>query len=127
MPDPQPYWSWCPAPGMTKDSKLNVDTQQLGDGYVHRATRGLNPVRPSWSLTFPFTNADDAKAMTDFLEANAAAGFYTKFPGEADYSLCICDEWSLSFVDRTGAGALSGTLQASFAKAFNPQPISMGV
>ena len=92
MADPQPYWSWCPAPGMTKDSTLTVDTNAFGDGYIHRATRGLNPVRPTWALQFPFTSADDAKAMTDFLEANAAAGFYTKLPGEADYSLVVSDE-----------------------------------
>jgi phage-related protein len=127
MPDPQPFWSWCPAAGMQKGSKLNVDTQGYGDGYVHRATRGLHPVRPNWSLTFPFKSADEAQAMTDFLEANAAAGFYTKLPGEADYSLVVCDEWSLSFVDRTGNGTLAGNLSATFAKSFNPQPIGLGV
>ena len=59
-----PMWPFCPMPGHTKDSKLAVDINAFGDGYVHRSTRGLNPIRPAYGVTFTF-NGDAEMALSN--------------------------------------------------------------
>ena len=88
IPDPMPRWVWCPMPGMGVTTTMAVDTNAYGDGYIHRSTRGLNPARSAWTLTFPFTSADDLAVMTDFLKSYAVSGFWitppTNSPGSSN-------------------------------------------
>ena len=122
MADPTPLWPFCPMPGATKDSKLSVDINAFGDGYTHRSTRGLNPVRPSYGVTFTFNGDAEFAQMDSFLTANAAAGFYYKPPGES-FVFVTADEWTYS-IEVNGKAGVIGTLSARFDRSFNPQPIS---
>lgn len=124
---PSPYWSWCPAPGAARSSALSVDINNYGDGYVHRSTRGLNPVRPSWTLSFPFRKLAELDAMDAHLRAYALGGFYFRPPDSATDVFVTCDQWSASITDRTGGGDKVGQLQAQFDQAFNPQPLNPAV
>jgi phage-related protein len=120
---PQPFWPWCPMPGAGRTTKLTVDTADYGDGYVHRATRGLNPARPAWDLSFPFTSVDELKTLDDFLTEWAGAGFYIMPPDGTDYVLVTVDTWSASVTDRNLDTGIVGTLKATFTRSFNPQPL----
>ena len=119
-----PYWPWCPMPGAARSTALAVDTVALGDGYIHRATRGLNPSRPSWALSFPFTSLIELQAYDNFLVANATAGFWMRPPDSSADVFVTVDTWSSTIVDKNLNGGIVGTLQATFARCFNPQPLS---
>src|SRR5262245_58881588 len=119
---PSPYWPWCSMPGTGRNTKLAVDEIAFGDGYKHRATRGLNPARPSWALGFPFENIAELKERDDFLRAHAATGFYFTPPDSTAYVFVTADEWAATIIDRSGKGAMVGTLSATFTQSFNPQP-----
>ena len=119
---PSPYWPWCAMAGAARDTKLAVDIVDYGDGYVHRATRGLNPARPSWSLGFPFENVAELKQRDDFLKAYAATGFWFTPPDDTAPVFVTVDEWAATITDRSGKGALVGTLTMTLVQSFNPQP-----
>src|SRR5215471_2621166 len=122
MAQPQPFWSWCPQPGAARASKLAVDVAAYGDGYQHRATRGLNPIRPSWTLAFPFKSLDDLGEMDNFLRINAAAGFYFRPPDARDPLFVTVDEWQATIADKSRSRGIVGQLNVTFAQSFNPQP-----
>lgn len=109
---------------MAKTSKVAVDTNAYGDGYVHRATRGINPVRPGWSFSFPFVGEQALWDMDTFLKQNATRGFWIKPPGEQAEVYVVCDEWAATFSDKNKTVGLVGSLTASFTRIFNPQPVS---
>ncbi len=119
-----PYWSWCPMAGASRSTALAVDTVALGDGYIHRATRGLNPSRPSWSLTFPFASLTELQAYDAFLVAHATAGFWMRPPDSSVDVFVTADAWSSTVADKNLNSGIVGTLQATFVRCFNPQPIS---
>lgn len=120
-PLPQPYWPWCALLGPTRTSKLNVDEVAFGDGYKHRATRGLNPVVPSWALAFPFTSLPELKQRDDFLRQYATGGFWSTPPdGDAPLFVTV-DEWSATVTERNLASGIVGQLTATFTQCFNPQ------
>jgi phage-related protein len=118
---PDPFWSWCPLLGPSRTSRLNVDANEYGDGYVHRATRGLNPVRPTWSLSFPFRSAAELDAMDSFLAEHSAPGFWWRPPEATADVFVVVDEWSASMPDKND-GEIIGFLSADFVRIFNPQP-----
>jgi phage-related protein len=126
MPNPTPWWGWCAQPGAARSTQLAIDSNTMGDGYIHRATRGLNPARPSWTLVFPFTNLVELQAMDDFLTRNAACGFWMQPPDASAPLFVTCDTWSATIADKNIApdGGMVGTLQATFARSFNPQPVT---
>jgi phage-related protein len=122
MAEPQPFWPWCPTPGAGRSTKLAVDEVAYGDGYKHRTTRGLNPARPSWTLSFPFVSLAELDERDQFLRANAANGFWILPPDGTDYVLVTADEWSASITDRNKAAGIVGLLSVSLVQSFNPQP-----
>jgi len=119
---PSPYWPWCAMPGAMRDTKLSVDVVAFGDGYTHRATRGLNPARPSWSLAFPFASLAELEERDSFLRSYAATGFWITPPDCSDYVFVTADEWSATVADRSNATGIVGTLNVSLTQSFNPQP-----
>jgi phage-related protein len=120
-----PNWSWCVAPGIARTTTLAVDINSFGDGYVHRSTRGLNPARPSWTISVPFPDLPALTAMDSFLQSFAAQGFYWTPPDSTDELFVTCDHWAATIVDRGPMlGAMMGTLSATFVRAFNPQQAS---
>jgi phage-related protein len=126
VPDPLPRWEWCPMPGMGATTTMAVDTNAYGDGYIHRSTRGLNPARSAWTLTFPFTSQADFAAMCAFLAAYAVPGFWIRPPDSIAWAFVTADAWSWTVSDRVGPERdIGGTLQATFNQSFNPQPIPM--
>jgi phage-related protein len=118
-------WPWCPQPGAAaRSTQLAVDQTNYGDGYNHRATRGLHPARPSWSFSFPFTSFDELDAYHQFLKANADAGFWMR-PPDSDVDVYMtADSWSATITDKNLASGVVGTLQATFVQQFNPQPLN---
>jgi len=118
-----PFWSWCPAPGASRQTQLTVDTNAYGDGYVQRATRGLNPAKPTWDLVFPFASFDHLEEMDAFLLTNAVQGFYFTPPDASAEVFVYCDAWAASIADKNGASGIVGQLQATFVRCFNPQPL----
>jgi phage-related protein len=122
--EPQPFFGWCPQPGMSRATKLTVDTAAYGDGYIHRATRGLNPARPSWSYSIPFTSLAELTDLDDFLTLYAGRGFYVLPPDSNDYVLVTADDWSAQITDKNKDRGIVGVLTATFTRSFNPQPLS---
>lgn len=124
MPGPhaEPYWPWCAQPGAARQTKLNVDSVAFGDGYVHRSTRGLNPARPTWTVSFPFKSLDELTAMDAWLVGHAASGFWFTPPDATEDVFVVVDEWSASIVDKNLASGIVGSLNATFMRLFNPQP-----
>ena len=116
-----PSWPWCAQLGASRAVELAVDQTNYGDGYIHRSTRGLNPVRPSWTLNFPFTSQPELQRYDDFLNENAARGFWFTPPDMTSQVFVYADQWSYTITDKTGTGIV-GTLQATFVRIFNPQP-----
>jgi phage-related protein len=118
-----PLWTWCPLPNAAKSIQIAVDIANMGDGYTHRATRGLNPIRQAWSLSFPFEDRGTLYAMDSFLATNAVGGFYIQPPDQYGEVFVTVDAWSSTITDRARqTGEMVGTLQATFTLAFNPQP-----
>jgi len=120
----QPFWTWCPAPGMGKTTTLAVETNSYGDGYEQRATRGLNPARPSWNFSFPFVGLAELTAYDDFLKQNATRGFWMRPPGEPADVFVVCDEWAATISDKNNSAGILGSLSATFRRSFNPQPLN---
>jgi phage-related protein len=121
MADPQPYWPWCAMPGAARNTKLAVDEVSYGDGYKHRATRGLNPVRPEWALAFPFKTLAELDERDAFLRAHATAGFYFTPPDSAAPLFVTADEWAATITDKNNATGIVGTLTVTMVQSFNPQ------
>ena len=124
---PEPNWAWCPMPGMGTATKLNVDSAIYGDGYIHRSTRGLNPARTEWTMSFPFTSQAELEQMHIFLSAYAAPGFWIRPPDIGSlWAFVTADNWSWTVSDRARGEPdvdYVGTFQATFTQSFNPQPI----
>ena len=120
-----PYWPWCPMFGAARSVELAVDQTQYGDGYVHRSTRGLNPVRPSWNLSFPFTDLEELHAYDNFLNSYAARGFWFTPPDMPSDVFVYVDSWSFTVSDKANrdGGSIMGTMQATFVRCFNAQPL----
>jgi phage-related protein len=119
-----PFWPWCAMPGAARSTALAVDVVSFGDGYNHRATRGLNPARPTWSLSFPFASLDELGTFDQFLKANAAAGFWMRPPDSTVDVFVTADSWAASITDKNLDNGIVGIFQATFVQQFNPQPIS---
>ena len=94
---------------------------EFGDGYKHRATRGLNPVRPTWALNFPFTSQAELTAYDQFLTAYATGGFWMRPPDSTVDVFVTADEWVANLVDRNKTSGIVGSLAVTFAQTFNPQ------
>jgi len=122
-PMPDDFWRWCPAPGLNRRTAIAVDMIAYGDGYIHRSTRGLNPIRPSWDLLVPYRSKIEVKAIDDFVKQYAVKGFWFLPPDLDDAVYVTCDEWSFSTNDKNRNGII-GTFSATFTRSFNPQPIS---
>jgi phage-related protein len=120
-PQPQPYWPWCAMPGAGRSSTLAVDEVGYGDGYKHRATRGLNPVRPSWALSFPFTSLAELNERDQFLRQHATGGFWFTPPDGATPLFVTADEWSANIIERSLASGIVGALTVTLVQSFNPQ------
>lgn len=123
MPN-SPFWQWCPQAGMQRSTKLKLDQVDFGDGYVHRITRGINPVVPSWSISVPFTSVAELKERDDFLRANAVNGFWMLPADDTVEVYVYADDWQATITDRNGGGDMVGTLQVTVTRCFNPQPVT---
>ena len=123
-PPPSPYWPWCAQPGASRTNEAKIDTNAYGDGYVHRSTRGINPIRASWTLTFPIVGQSDIDKYHNFLYANCVEGFWWNPPDwPTVYVFVMIDSWSLNISDKNRKIGLIGQLQATFVQCFNPQPV----
>jgi phage-related protein len=60
--------------------------------------------------------------MYDFLTANAVRGFWFLPPDGGTETFVVVDEWSAEVTERSIANGITGTLQVTFVRSFNPQP-----
>jgi phage-related protein len=118
-----PYWPWCVMPGAARTTQLRVDQTDYGDGYTYRLTRGLNPARPSWTIAVPFVGLAALAAYDSFLVTNATRGFWFTPPDATADVFVTADAWSASITDHNKTDII-GTLQATFTRQFNPQPLN---
>ena len=90
----------------------------LGDGLIQERRWGLNPVRPTWGLTFELWPAGRA-VVEAFLSARAADGqpFSWTAPGAAAATAWRCNQWT---VDQFNGGRVM--LQAKFERVFEVSP-----
>jgi phage-related protein len=123
-PPLRPDWpaEWCAALGPSRSATLKVDTNEFGDGYCHRSTRGLDPVKPAWTLSFPATSDAVLLEMDAFLRTFGQAGFTFTPPGDSTAIFVTCDAWTFVLTDRSAGGDLISSLQATFTEVFNHQP-----
>ena len=93
----------------------------FGDGYKHRSTRGLNPARPAWTLSFPFTSLAELNERDTFLRQYSAGGFWFTPPDGAAPLFVTANEWSASIVERNLGSGIVGALTVTLVQSFNPQ------
>lgn len=115
---------WCPALGPTRSDQASTLIADLGDGYRYRATRGFSPIVTTWNYSFPFTSIERLNEMDAFLQAYGERGFWFLPPEELELRFMCCNEWSATITERTGAGALVGSLSAGFRRMHNKQPLA---
>lgn len=61
FPNTPPDW------GLEVSFTFLTDKTELGDGYVQRRDKGINPVRRSWSPTWSLLSLEDKDTIVDFL------------------------------------------------------------
>lgn len=115
-----PLWTWCPMAGAGMIVGLGVDANEYGDGFIHQKARGINTVRRSWALSFPFVDRAGLKAMDDFLRAYALDGFWFLPPTSTAEVFATCDDWNSTVLGRVVDGEMTGQLQATFVRSFTP-------
>lgn len=111
-------WTWCPTAGSSITFTPMVSEAKYGDGYVQRASQGINPITRMFSLTFPAETEEEMKVMTDFLEANAIIGFHFTPPGWPQMFV-VSDNWTATYVDKSSKKKLIMTLSVEFRQIYN--------
>jgi phage-related protein len=110
--------------GAARSQETTIDTNAYGDGYTHRSTRGINPSRATWSLSFPIVGQEDVDKYDDFFNAYQVGGFWWNPPDmPTKYVFVIVNNWSISMSDKNIKEGIIGVLQVSFVQTFNPQEI----
>ena len=119
--EPQPYWPWFAQPGAARATTLAVDEVAFGDGYKHRSTRGLNPARPAWTLSFPFTSLAELNERDTFLRQYSAGGFWFTPPDGAAPLFVTANDWTATIVEKNLGTGIVGQLAVTLTQSFNPQ------
>lgn len=60
---------WIPDWDAQGNTTPDVSKIQFGDGYVQRQTKGMNPLKVIWSLSFKNRTDSEADALEAFLKA----------------------------------------------------------
>lgn len=105
-------FTWCPAYGVTMTKTPRVKRAVFGDGYMQRATDGINAQPRSFSVTFN-KKSGTVTDIEAFLASMGAVEPFLWIPFDAKLGAFICSSWNLS---RTGPNA--GTLTAQFDEVF---------
>jgi phage-related protein len=113
-------FQWSPIPGAARARRQRMVTVDYGDGYIHRATMGINVEIDSWTVGFA-GDQETLEAIDDFITAYAVGGFWWTPPGRSTAELFVCDEWTVTYSDRNGTGLL-GSITAVFDRVYNIQP-----
>ncbi len=116
-----PNWTWCPLPGASTTNDVAVGEASYGDGYVQRATQGINPLRQRFSHTFSFPTVEELKAADAFLQSYAVIGF-TFTPIGYDPVYVVVDTWNSNYVEkiqRDGTTSILMTLSVDFRRVYN--------
>jgi phage-related protein len=108
---------------MSVSKKLMVEVVNYGDGYIHRNTRGLNPVRPSFQVQFPFISDQELSNMDSFLTSNAAQGFWFAPPNQSPIFVTV-DEWGYNIEIVRRSDGVCGQMQMTMVQQFNLQPVT---
>ena len=100
----------------SKASSPKTRVVQLGDGYEHRLTFGLNQNPKEWSLVFDQTT-EDCDVIAAFLDSRAADSdsFDWTPPYETTSYKWVCESWSREVYQPDRA-----RISATFRQVFEP-------
>ena len=106
-----------PHVGSSKDVKMRLLKNTMGDGYVQAGSDGLNPQMSTHSLVWDTEDVATVDAMVLFLEQHLGyIPFLFTPPGEAE-QLFTAETWREEYV-----GASAKTLTVAFEKWFGGTP-----
>lgn len=96
----KPYFTWRSSYKFSNDSVPRIRKIQLGDGYVQRASDGINNIL--MNITFPFTNIDinQYTAILHFLTIRKGVESFVFVPPAPNniQKLFVCEKWTHSQV-----------------------------
>lgn len=92
----KPYFSWRSSYKFGEDFVPRIREIQLGDGYVQRASDGINNIL--MNINFPFTNIDlnQYTAILHFLDARKGVESFVFIPPAPHniQKLFVCKKWN---------------------------------
>jgi len=92
-------FTYTPSVGTPLSLSPRTKRAEFGDGYLQRASDGINTNPQNWNLVFNNLSDTDADAIEAFLEGKAGV---TKFtwtpPGKAEAAF-ICEKWQRTYIE----------------------------
>lgn len=86
-----------PSPGTTTTPELSLRKSSFGDGYEQRSPAGLNHVRRTVNLEWPYLNLSEAKEIEAFLVARGGyEPFIYRLNGETVDRRWTCETWAVT-------------------------------
>jgi phage-related protein len=80
-----------------KKVKPKVLSAPFGDSYDQRALDGINPIVPSWSLSWNNLTDAEATVIETFLEARAGVESFLWVPPRKTVAVkVVCPEWDVN-------------------------------
>lgn len=92
----KPYFTWRSSYKFNNDSVPRIRKIQLGDGYIQRASDGINNIL--MNITFPFSNIDinQYTAILHFLTTRKGVESFVFVPPAPHniQKLFVCEKWT---------------------------------
>lgn len=108
-------FTFVPSFSVSEQSKPNVRTVQLGDGYQQRLRYGLNTDPKKWSLVFKHCSDLERDNILTFLEAHGGAVSFTWTSPRNKIGKYICSEWNTQL-----DSCNNNTISAVFEQVIEP-------
>ena len=114
-----PSFTFTPDWGLKKSNNPAISTEQYGDGYEYRQTKGLNNNKRVWTLTFSKRTNEEADSIEEFFSSKLSEfGDFQSFsflpPDSEDDVFVVCKKW-----DRTHIRFNINDITATFEEDFN--------
>lgn len=108
-------FSWIPDWNAQSSNKPDVTKVQYGDGYQQRQTKGMNPLRVDWSLSFAARSDAESDAIEAFLEERYGVIAFTWTPPGKSQVKWVCSSWNV-----TKASVDNNAISLSFERVYEP-------
>jgi phage-related protein len=106
---------WLPDWNAQGSNKSDITKVQFGDGYVQRQTKGMNPIKVSWSLTFNPREDTIADDIEEFLRDREGVVAFTWTPPGGEQVKWTCSDWT-----RNKLGENVNSLSMTFERVYEP-------